>query len=81
MKTYQCHKKVKAFKIRRISILASTRMLYGDDGEQVEVMDSWGPQGKSTSQLLGGYYVLYDDSYSSWSPAEAFEAGYSVIES
>lgn len=80
MKTYQCHKKVKAFQIRRISILKSTSVLYGDNGEEVEIMDSWGPQDKSTSQLLGGYYVLYDNSYSSWSPAEAFEAGYTVVE-
>jgi hypothetical protein len=25
---------------------------------------------------VGGYYVQYDDGYESWSPAEAFEAGY-----
>lgn len=25
---------------------------------------------------IGGYYVLYPDGYESWSPAEAFEAGY-----
>lgn len=25
---------------------------------------------------IGGYYVRYEDGYESWSPAEAFEAGY-----
>lgn len=27
----------------------------------------------------GGYYVLYDDGYQSWSPAEAFENGYTSM--
>jgi hypothetical protein len=27
----------------------------------------------------GGYYVVYEDGYKSWSPAEAFEAGYTRI--
>jgi hypothetical protein len=28
----------------------------------------------------GGYYVVYDDGYTSWSPANAFEEGYTLIE-
>lgn len=28
----------------------------------------------------GGYYVLYNDNYESWSPSEAFEEGYTRIE-
>ncbi len=27
----------------------------------------------------GGYYVVYDDGYKSWSPAKAFEEGYTRI--
>ncbi len=27
----------------------------------------------------GGYYVVYQDGYKSWSPAEAFESGYTRI--
>ena len=27
----------------------------------------------------GGYYVVYDDGYTSWSPAEVFEDGYEEI--
>ncbi len=27
----------------------------------------------------GGYYVVYQDGYKSWSPAEAFENGYTRI--
>lgn len=29
---------------------------------------------------VGGYYVLYEDGFESWSPAEAFEKGYTRIE-
>lgn len=28
---------------------------------------------------LGGYYVLYENGFESWSPAEAFEKGYTRI--
>lgn len=28
---------------------------------------------------VGGYYVVYDDGYQSWSPAEQFEKGYTLI--
>lgn len=27
----------------------------------------------------GGYYVVYADGYKSWSPAEAFEEGYTLV--
>ena len=30
--------------------------------------------------LLGGYLVVYDDGYVSWSPAKAFEEGYTRID-
>lgn len=29
--------------------------------------------------VVGGYLVLYDDGYCSFSPAEAFESGYTRI--
>lgn len=28
---------------------------------------------------VGGYFVLYEDGYASWSPADVFEAGYTEI--
>lgn len=30
--------------------------------------------------VVGDYYVQYDDGYKSWSPAKAFEEGYTRIE-
>jgi len=35
------------------------------------------PEGLSS---LGGYYVRYEDGFESWSPAEAFERGYTRME-
>jgi len=35
---------------------------------------------KKHSPLPGGYYVLYEDGYESYSPAKAFEDGYSLID-
>jgi len=32
------------------------------------------------SVQAGGYYVVYKDGYESFSPAEAFEEGYTLIE-
>ena len=29
---------------------------------------------------VGGYYVVYGDGYQSWSPADAFESGYTRIQ-
>jgi hypothetical protein len=29
---------------------------------------------------VGGYYVVYEDGYASYSPAEAFESGYALID-
>ena len=29
---------------------------------------------------IGGYYVRYPDGYESFSPAEAFESGYTLVE-
>lgn len=28
---------------------------------------------------VGGYWVIYKDGYTSWSPAEAFEEGYTLV--
>jgi hypothetical protein len=34
---------------------------------------------KKHQPKVGGYYVVYADGYKSWSPAEAFEEGYTRI--
>ena len=71
---YQCHKKVWALKIAAID---GNTITPEDDGyAPFEV--PWEYVAKHSPEA-GGYYVVYEDGYKSFSPAEAFEAGYSRI--
>ena len=73
---YRSHKEVNAAKIDVITPNdnGSTSLVCGTATISVsrEYVDKHGPQ-------VGGYYVLYEDGYESWSPAEAFESGYTRI--
>jgi len=79
MPKYRCHKEVHALKIKRL--------YQGPDGYTwfepeepgyvvirlpLEYVTKHNPQ-------PGGYYVVYEDGYKSWSPASAFESGCSPI--
>ena len=81
MTQYQCHKKVWALKIRDV-----IRGKDGDDESAAIIVpdDRWfSPFFVSKdfvekhSPEVGGYLVWYADGYRSYSPAEAFEDGYS----
>lgn len=37
------------------------------------------PVTSAAEKAVGGYYVVYEDGHTSWSPAEAFEAGYAQV--
>lgn len=73
---YRCHKEVEAFKITHIQYEAPGSRLHGGVGVDAPVscdyMDKHQP-------WEGGYYVRYADGYESFSPAEAFEAGYTLL--
>jgi len=84
---YQSHKKVWALKIANIipkpnpdptgnSVASSYGAIiqpadpgYGDFDVSADYVNKHQPQ-------PGGYFVVYEDGYRSWSPAEAFESGY-----
>lgn len=77
---WKCHKEVEAAKILSIDVNPllgegyRTITLEGVDARHVkpEWMERFKPE-------IGGYFVRYDDGYSSFSPAAAFEAGYTRI--
>lgn len=74
MPRYQCHKIVHALKIKSIH---GGEIIPADDGfapflETEEYIKKHNPQ-------PGGYYVVYEDGYRSFSPASAFEQGYTRI--
>ena len=79
---WKCHKEVSAFNIRTISmdVEAKRLFLWPDEkqryGDPVEVSLQWFAK---HAPEVGGYYVRYDDGYESYSPAGAFEAGYTLI--
>lgn len=78
MKTYKCHKIVRAARVVNIERHAPSPdydQLFLDDKSTIPVKRE--SQFKHTEP--GDYYVVYDDSYASRSPAAAFEAGYAEV--
>jgi hypothetical protein len=80
MQRYKCHKEVKAVKIHFIDLNHENSGAFispEDPGmDRIEVSAEW--LNKHQPQA-GGYFVRYDDGYTSYSPAEAFEGGYTLI--
>ena len=87
MPKYQSHKQVWALKIADIVVF--------DEGDEITdssyavitpAEEGYAPFRVSAEYLRkhypkrGGYYVRYQDGYESWSPADAFEGGYTRIE-
>ena len=86
MPKYQSHKKVWALKIKSIEadiVRADRENRETDGGVFLKFEDESFAEIKldrayanKHNPKAGGYYVVYEDGYKSWSPAEAFEAGY-----
>ncbi len=86
MPKYKCHKYVWALKIKAIkvdgegedresdgsAIITPEEEGYASFKVSAEYMHKHKPQ-------VGGYYVQYDDGYESFSPAKAFEDGYTRV--
>jgi hypothetical protein len=75
---YQCHKKVRAARITgfRGNGTDTPDLLLGEINAVVSMLPDWHEKHKPA---IGGYYVVYDDGYQSFSPAKAFEDGYSKL--
>lgn len=79
MPRYKCHKEVHALKINAVQ--------RNDDGTAVLTPDQIGFTSFEVDAEYvakhdpkpGGYYVVYADGYKSFSPAGAFEEGYTRI--
>lgn len=78
MPKYKCHKEVWALKIAAIDPcldgyqISPAEVGYG----RITVSPEWYDKHKPA---VGGYYVVYSDGYKSFSPAKAFEDGYTRI--
>ena len=89
MPKYQCHKQVRALKIKSIrhhenpdksgrsaaasygATITPVDPNYGEFDVPAEFVTKHKP-------VAGGYYVVYEDGYKSFSPEAAFEAGYAL---
>lgn len=81
MPRYKCHKEVWALKIKEVKIpvapIDNPILAFEDEGYlPIEVDYDYI---KKHNPTAGGYYVVYDDGYRSFSPAKPFEDGYSRI--
>ena len=85
MPRYECHKKVWALKIQSVESTAtpdqesdgSAWIIPADEGYGIFKVDR--DYVTKHKPEAGGYYVVYADGYKSFSPAEAFEDGYTRI--
>jgi len=83
---YQSHKKVWALKIKSIEIHKENSGEEGPGATITPEEDGYAPFEVSNDYIRkhdpkpGGYYVVYEDGYKSWSPAKAFEEGYTGVE-
>lgn len=86
MKRYQCTKQVSAVKLADViqgseagfGLLIPENMV---TAAPIKVEGAWIIKHSPSQQPDGsyGYYVVYDDGYTSWSPSKAFEEGYTEI--
>ena len=78
MPKYMCHKTVWALKIKQVKPMLMGANLIPEDIAYAEIrvgdefMQKHNPE-------AGGYYVVYADGYKSFSPAAAFESGYTLL--
>lgn len=88
MPKYQCHKQVWALKIESIKQAPADqeRQHAGGDWYLVPENKQFAPICVGHEEYIlrhhpeaGGYFVVYEDGYQSYSPAGPFEAGYSLI--
>jgi hypothetical protein len=86
MPKYKCHKKVWALKIGKIEKAKQENRETDGSAIITPVEEGYAPFRVEHDYLrkhnpqVGGYYVVYKDGYKSYSPAQAFEKGYTLIE-
>lgn len=72
---YICHKKVYALKIKAITLSKESVEITPED-ENFASFPVSNKYFEKHAPEVGGYYVMYQDGYQSYSPARAFEEGY-----
>lgn len=85
MPQYECHKKVWALKIADVQQSTADEDFPGGSYD-LHINDGIFAPIQASAEFVqqhkpqaGGYYVVYADGYKSYSPAKAFEEGYTLI--
>lgn len=79
---WKCHKIVRAARILDMVMHGNSVPLPGgatlhlDGGAKVATDAAWVQR---CDPAVGGYYVVYEDGYTSFSPSKAFEDGYTRL--
>lgn len=84
---YKSHKEVWALKIKELQHILPTIDGAESDGSYDIIPEDEGYSSirvdytymRKHNPQIGGYYVVYKDGYKSWSPAEAFDDGYTKV--
>jgi hypothetical protein len=79
---YRSHKVVRAAKIVGVSEGSLPLTLFRwhlDNGAVIDVEEALATRVPGNTSPIGGYLVAYEDGFLSWSPADAFEGGYTLI--
>ena len=85
MPKYSCHKVVWALKIKAIEYGKPDTPLGASGATITPEEQGYAPFEVDVTYVrkhdpqVGGYYVIYKDGYKSFSPAEAFEDGYTPL--
>jgi len=83
---YQCHKEVQALKIKEMAVhfavdgVSISNVTITPEEEGYDSFEVSKEYYEKHLPYVGGYYVVYKDGYKSFSPAEAFEDGYTRVQ-
>ncbi len=80
MPRYKCHKEVWALKIADIRYVGEHEHLITPEDKKYAPFQVESTYVDKHDPKPGGYYVAYKGGYKSYSPAEAFEGGYSLVD-
>ena len=76
---YQCHKRVRAVKIHQVKTNAAGQWVIVPDEDGIAPIVVTQEYMAKHSPQAGGYFLVYDDCYRSFSPAAPFESGYTRV--
>jgi hypothetical protein len=79
MPCYRSHKKVWALKIKAFEFETRTITPEEPGYAPFSVDVQWLEANAMKQEVVGGYYVVYENGHKSWSPAEPFEKGHTQM--